>query len=77
MGEARPGEAEVIQHVVQRLPRYGHAERTHVGEVGQALTTRLMFLAEDHFLLCAVLGAPHADPPLKGAPHPRIQLGMA
>ena len=77
MGEARPGEAEVIEHVVQRLPGHGHAERAHAGEVGQAPPTRLMLLAEDHVLLRAVLGAPQADPPLQRAPHPRIQLWMA
>ena len=77
MGEARPGEAEVIEHVVQRLPRHGHAERVHAGEVGQALPARLVLLAEDHVLLRAVLGAPGADPPLQRTPHPRGQFGMA
>ena len=77
MGEARPGEAEVIEHVIQRLTGDGHAKRPHVGEVGQALPTRLVLLAEDHVLLWAVLGAPEADPPLQRAPHARVQLGMA
>ncbi len=77
MGEARPGETEVIEHVVQRLPGDGHAERPHAGEVGQALPARLMLLAEDHVLLGAVLGAPDPDPPLQGSPHALAQLGMA
>ena len=77
MGEARPGEAEVIEHVIERLTGDGHAERSHTGEVGQALPARLVLLAEDHLLLGAVLGAPHADPPFQGSPHPRAQLGMA
>ena len=67
----------MIQHVIQRLPRHGHAERAHAGEVGQALPARLVLLAEDHLLLRAVLGAPDADPPLQGAPHPRVELEMA
>ncbi len=69
VGEARPGQAEVIQHVVQHLPGDGHAETPHAGEVGQALPARLVLLAEDHLLLGAVLGAPDADPPLQGSPH--------
>ena len=53
MGEARPGEAEVIEHVIERLTSDGHAERSHAGEVGQALPARLVLLAEDHLLLGA------------------------
>ena len=74
MGEARPGEAEVIQHAIQLLPGDGHAERPHVGEVGQTLPGGLVLLAEDHILLGAVLGAPDADPPLQGSPHALAQL---
>ena len=77
MGEARPGKAEVVEHVIQRLTGDGHAKRPHAGEVGQALPPRLVLLAEDHLLLRAVLRTPEADPPLQGAPHARIQLGMA
>ena len=77
MGEARLGETEVIEHVIQRLPGDSHAERPHAGEVGQALPARLMLLAEDHVLFGTVLGAPDADPPLQGTPHPRAELGTA
>ena len=77
MGEARPGETEVIEHVIQRLPGDSHAKRPHAGEVRQALPARLMLLAEDHLPLGAVLGAPDADPPLQGLPHTLAQLGMA
>ena len=70
VGEARPGEAEVIQHVIQLLPGDGDAERSHAGEVGQAALARLMLLAEDQLALGAVLGAPDADPPLQGSPYP-------
>ena len=33
MGEARPGQAEVIEHVTQLLPGDAHAEGPHMGEV--------------------------------------------
>ena len=77
MGEARPGKAEVVEQVIQRLTGDGHTKRPHVGEVGQALPARLVLLAEDHVLLLAVLGTPEANPALQGAPHARVQLGVA
>ena len=77
MGEARPGETEVVEHVGQRLTGYAHAKRLHAGEVGQTLPARLVLLAEDHILIVTVLGTPEADPPLQGPPHARVQLGMA
>ena len=47
MGEARLGEAKVIEHVIQRLSGDGHGERSHTREVGQTALARLMLLAED------------------------------
>ena len=74
VGEARPGQAEVVEHVIQRLAGDAHAERAHMGEVREAAVARLMRLAEDHLPLGAVLGAPGADPPLQGAPDAGIQV---
>ena len=74
MGEARPGKPEVIEHVVERLAGDGHPQRRHVREVRQALPARLVLLAEDHFLLGTVLGAPDADPPFQRAPDAGVQI---
>jgi len=43
----------------------------------QALPARLVLLAEDHFPLGTILGAPDADPALQSTPHPRAGLGVA
>ena len=77
MGEARPDQAKVVEHVIQLLPGDGHTERPHAGEVGQTLLAGLVLLVEDHIPLGAVLGAPDADPPLQGSPHALAQLRMA
>ena len=77
VGEARPGQAEVVEHVIERLTGDGHAKRAHVGEVRQALPARLMLLAEDHVLLGTVLCAPAVDPPFQGAPDARVQIRMS
>ena len=74
MGEARPGQAEVVEHVIQRLAGDAHAERAHVGEVREAALARLMLLAEDHLPLGTVLGPPGADPPLQSAPDAGVQF---
>ena len=74
MGEARPGQAEVVEHVIQRLAGDAHAERAHVGEVREAAVARLMLLAEDHLPLGTVLGPPGADPPLQSAPDAGVQF---
>ena len=50
----------MVQHVVERLAGNAHAKRRHVREVRQALPARLVLLAEDHFLLGTMLGAPDA-----------------
>ena len=76
MGEARPGQAEVVEHVIERPSGDGHAKRAHMGEVGQAALAGLVLLAEDHLPIGAVGGAPGADPPLQRAPDAGIEVGV-
>ena len=76
MGEARPGQPEVVEHVIERPAGDGHAERRHVGEVRQAALAGFVLLAEDHFPVGAVLGAPDADPSLQRAPDAGIEVRM-
>lgn len=78
MGEARPGQPEVVrQVVVQGLARDAHTERDHVREVREAPMARFVRLAEDHLLPGAVRRPSGADPPLQGAPDTGVQLGVA
>ena len=53
MLEAREGQPEVIQPMLQRTPGNRDAERTRVGEVGQAEPAGRVLLAEDDVLLGA------------------------
>ena len=77
MGEARPGQPEVVQQVVQGPARDAHTESAHVREVREAPVAGLVRLAEDHLLPGAVRRPPGADPPLQGAPDAGVQLGVA
>ncbi len=77
MSKSRPGQPEVVQHVIQRLPGNGDAKRVHGGEVRQANPARLVCLAEYHVPLGAVSCAPVTDAPFQGAPDTRVQFGMA
>ena len=77
MAEAGPGQAEVIEHVVELLAGDGDAEFVHVGEVRQTDPAGLVALPEHHLLLGAVFCLPVADPPLQGAPDIRIEIRMA
>lgn len=58
MLEARAGEPEMIEPVIQRRAGDGDAQVGHVGEVGQAEAPRFMSLPEDDLLLRAVQGPP-------------------
>jgi len=57
---------EVVDHVRKRLARNGHAQTVHVAEVRRAQSTRLMDLAEKHFLGWPVLGFPLPHAPFHG-----------
>lgn len=76
MLEARVGEPEVVEPMVERDPRDGDAGGLHVGEVRQADPPRLMGLAEDDLLLRAVQRPPGPDAALQGAPDAGIELGV-
>lgn len=68
--EARTGQAEVVEAMVQRNAGHGDAQAVHLGEVGQAQAAWLMDLTEDDVTLFAVNGPPAADAPLQRATHP-------
>ncbi len=74
--EAGPGQAEVIEPVVERGAGDDDAELVHIGEVGQAHRARLMGLAKDDLLLRPVQRAPGADTPLERPPDTRGEIGM-
>jgi hypothetical protein len=75
MLEARVGQPEVVQPVVERLA--GDGELAHVGEVRQAEPPRLVQLAEEHLLLRAVQRPPGADPALQGAADGAAELRVS
>jgi hypothetical protein len=63
----RVGQHEVVDQVIERLTRDGHAQIGHVREVGRAQPTRRVNLREEHLLRWTVRGPPHLDPSLKRA----------
>jgi hypothetical protein len=75
--EARTGETEVVQAVVQSNTGHRDAQAVHLGEVGQAHATRLVHLAEDDVALFAMDGAPAADASLERSANPGRQLRVA
>ena len=77
MLEARIGQPEVVEPVLEGLAGDGDREVAHVGEVGQDEPPGLVHLAEDDLLLGAVQRSPAPDPPLQGAADPGANLGMA
>lgn len=77
MLKARPGQAEVVETVVERLARDRHGEIGHVGEIRQPHPSRLVNLPEDHLLLRAVDRAPGTDAPFDGAADTGIEIGVA
>ena len=58
MLEARVGEPEVIESMIEPRAGDGDAEVGHVGEIRQPHPARLMDLAEDHLLVRAMQGPP-------------------
>ena len=60
-------ETEVVEPMRQRLAGDGDAEAARVGEVGQALLTRRVLLAEDHVALRAMQRLPMPDAALQRA----------
>src|SRR5258705_12501681 len=60
MLEAREGEPEVVEPMLQHDTRDCHAERAGVGEVRQAETAGLVLLAEDHIPLGSRQRSPSA-----------------
>lgn len=74
--EARAGQAEVVQPVVQSDTGHRDAQAAHRGEVRQPQAARLVHLAEHDVAVLAVDGAPRADASLQGAPHAACQAGM-
>ncbi len=68
--EARVGQPEMVQPVVERLAGDGDGELAHVGEVRQAEPPRHMGLREHHLPLRPVHGPPVAHPALEGAADP-------
>ena len=75
--EARVGQAEVVQAVLERDARDSDAEIRHVGEVGQPGAARLVGLAEDDVLLGPVHGAPGADAALQGPADTVPEFGVS
>ena len=75
--EAGPGEAEVIEPMLERLAGDGDAGPAHVGEVRQAEAAGLVALPEDHLLLLAMDRPPCPDAPLQRAPDAAAERGMA
>ena len=77
MLEARIGEPEVIEPVIEGLAGDGDGQIGHVGEVGQAHPAGLVHLPEDDLLLGAMERPPGSDAPLQGAADAGAELGMA
>ena len=67
----------MVEPVREWLARDGHAKFGGGGEVGQALPSGRVLLAEDHVALGAVQRLPVADAPLQRAAHARRQVGVA
>ena len=76
MLEARIGQPEMVEPVIQRLAGNGDGQVAHVGEVRQPEPAGLVRLAEDHLLLGPMQRPPGADPPLQRPPGPGAEFGM-
>ena len=64
----RVGQHEVVDEVVERPPRHGHAERIHAGEVGRGQIAGSADLPEDRELPRTVGGPPLPHPAFERAP---------
>jgi hypothetical protein len=65
----RVGQHEVVDQVLEPLPRDGHVQLVHPREVRRRQPARLVHLAEEHFL-----GRPRQRPPTPHLPLQRPQL---
>lgn len=67
----RVGQHEVVDHVLERLPRNAHAQLVHVREIRCSQPSGFVHLAEEHFL-----GRPQRGPPTPHLPLQRPQLSL-
>ena len=74
MLEARAGQAEMIEPVIERCARDGDVKGGHIGEIRKPKPARRMRLREDHIPFWAMLRPPFADTPLQGAAYARGDL---
>jgi hypothetical protein len=65
---------KVVHQVGESLPADGHVQAVHVREIRGAQPTRMMHLAEIHFLAWPLRRPPVFDPPLEG---PHLPVGEA
>jgi len=65
---------EMVDHVLERLPRNGHAQAAHAREVRRRQPTRLVHLREEHLLGRAMQRPPQVHLPLQG---PQLPVGEA
>jgi hypothetical protein len=75
--EARTRQPEVVEAVIELDPRDSHRQITHLSKIRQSHPPRLLHLAEDHFPILPVQGAPLADPPFHRPAYAVRQLWMA
>jgi hypothetical protein len=75
--EARIGEPEVVEPVIERRPRDGDAKRARVGEVGQSDPAGLVRLPEDDLPLFPMDRPPGPDPALQSATHAGSEIAVA
>ena len=75
--EARAGEAEVVEPMLERHAGDTDPQLAHLGEVREPHPARLVLLAEDHLPLPAMQRPPCPDPPLQRSPDARVQLRMS
>ncbi len=74
---AGEGQAEVVEPVREPRAADADAQPARVSEVGQALASRWMLLAEDHFALGAMQRLPEPDAALQRAAGVGRKAGMA
>lgn len=77
MLQARTGEPEVIEPVIQRAARDRDAQIRHIGKIQQPHATSLVGVAEDYVLFRAMTRQPGADATLQRSPDTGRQIWMA
>ena len=75
--EARVGEPEVVEPVIEGLAGHADAEVGRVGKVRERGPARLVDLAEDDVLVGSVDGSPGTDAPLERAADAGAEVGVA